>query len=229
MVHHAYAPRNVRLHVVAGKAFGLGAAAALASCVAVFSGANTLAFRLALYVLVLSVFHMMEFLSTALFNNAETDDDSFILTDRDLHVVFVVAVALTSLGQLTPWFPFTYKWLCVGLVLVAGGQACRSWAMYTAGVSFNHYIQQEHADTHVLVTWGIYRYLRHPSYFGYFWWFVGTQALLQNWLLAAAGAYKLYSFFGARIEYEEGLLTNFFGDKYRTYKQRTHVGIPFIR
>lgn len=44
----------------------------------------------------------------------------------------------------------------VGLCLVVGGQICRTWAMVTCGESFNHYIQRDKKESHVLVTHGMY-------------------------------------------------------------------------
>ena len=48
--------------------------------------------------------------------------------------------------------------------------------MVTAGSSFNHIVQNEHDGNQVLVTHGIYSTFRHPAYFGWFWWSVGSAA-----------------------------------------------------
>ena len=40
-------------------------------------------------------------------------------------------------------------------MFVVGGQVCRSWAMMTCGESFNHYIQRDKKDNHVLITHGM--------------------------------------------------------------------------
>lgn len=50
----------------------------------------------------------------------------------------------------------------------------------TAGNAFTHRLRSTKQADHKLVTWGIYRYLRHPAYLGWFLWSVGTQALLCN-------------------------------------------------
>lgn len=42
-------------------------------------------------------------------------------------------------------------------------------------------------------------YLRHPSYFGWFWWVVGTQVLLWNPLCLVGYAYVSWKFFDQRI------------------------------
>lgn len=218
---------QIRLHVVALKAFGLGAALVASLLVLLWKlDANSAVPRICLYVTMTSIFHMMEFLSTAMFNAEQADDDSFILGDSDLHLVYFVSTIETLVTH--SYLSYNRIALFVGLAVALVGQFCRTLAMYTAGVSFNHYVQKEHSEKHKLVTWGIYRYLRHPSYFGFFWWFVGSQILLQNGVTLVAGAYKLHSFFRLRIEYEEALLHSFFPD-YKEYKRSTTVGIPGIQ
>ena len=50
----------------------------------------------------------------------------------------------------------------------------------TAGKAFTHRLWSVKRPEHKLVTWGIYRHLRHPAYLGWFLWSVGTQLLLCN-------------------------------------------------
>ncbi|OBA23798.1 ICMT-domain-containing protein [Metschnikowia bicuspidata var. bicuspidata NRRL YB-4993] len=224
----SYNPEKVRLHVVAVKASALGAV--LAVCIvtlALLTSWNSAWARVGFFTMSQCVFHLLEFFITAIYNTEEVDDDSFILGDRQLHHVFVAAVAESMLKL--RFVAHSDWYLYAGLVLTALGQIGRSLAMYTAGVSFNHHIQQEHASKHTLVTRGIYKYSRHPSYFAYFWWFVGTQLILQNWVVALLGAIKLQLFFRIRIEYEEKFLVDFFGEQYVQYRACTPVGIPFIK
>ncbi len=127
------------------------------------------------------------------------------------------------------------------------GQIVRTLAMATAGGNFNHIVQVRRREGHVLVTGGIYSLLRHPSYFGFFWWGLGSQLVLQNVICFVGYALVLWRFFSSRIyrvfpsrplsliyEYtdvrvgEERFLIAFFGDEYISYKSRTIVGIPFI-
>lgn len=78
----------------------------------------------------------------------------------------------------------------------------------------------------MLVTHGIYSVLRHPAYFGYFWWAVGTQVLLANPACLVAYAVATFLFFRNRIPYEERILVRFFGSEYLDYRDRTFIGIP---
>lgn len=49
-----------------------------------------------------------------------------------------------------------------------------------AGPAFTHRIKSNKRPGHNMVTSGMYTYLRHPGYFGWFLWSVGTQVLLCN-------------------------------------------------
>lgn len=118
--------------------------------------------------------------------------------------------------------------MALGLVLVAVGQAARSAAMARAGPSFNHVVQQTQRREHVLVTTGIYGWLRHPSYFGFFWWGLGTQLAMGNAVCLVAYAAVLWRFFSERIRHEEVFLVRFFGEEYVNYRKTTGTMIPFV-
>jgi hypothetical protein len=100
--------------------------------------------------------------------------------------------------------------------------------MKTCGESFNHFIQTQRKDNHKLVTDGIYRMLRHPSYVGFYYWSIGTQIVLQNWICVILFALAGWSFFSRRIPYEELALIRLFGNEYHEYASRTYIGIPGI-
>jgi protein-S-isoprenylcysteine O-methyltransferase len=76
---------------------------------------------------------------------------------------------------------------------------------------------------------GIYSILRHPAYFGWFWWSIGSQVLLGNPICLVLYSLASWSFFANRIPYEELTLSKFFGDEYTRYARRTFIGIPFIK
>lgn len=55
-------------------------------------------------------------------------------------------------------------WLVVPVALFAGGIALRATAVRALGRGYSHHVVR--CDDHVLVTWGPYRFLRHPAYSG---------------------------------------------------------------
>ena len=71
--------------------------------------------------------------------------------------------------------------------------------MAQAGTNFNHQVQSRRNEGHELVTTGLYAWLRHPSYFGFFWWGLGTQVVLGNIVSFLGYLGVLWYFFSTRI------------------------------
>lgn len=82
--------------------------------------------------------------------------------------------------------------------------------MREAGTNFNHTPQKTKREGHVLVTSGVYAYLRHPSYCAFFWWAVGTQILVGNKASLLGFVFVLWNFFKRRIRGESGLCLDCF-------------------
>jgi protein-S-isoprenylcysteine O-methyltransferase len=119
--------------------------------------------------------------------------------------------------------------------------------MAEAGTNFNHTLAKIKREGHVLVTTGVYAWLRHPSYCAFFWWALGTQVLVGNKICFLGYLLVLWNFFRRRIKGEsefidifvqllanspigeELTLVAFFGQDYVEYRKRTGTGIPFIR
>ncbi|KAI9827931.1 MAG: hypothetical protein M1819_006874 [Sarea resinae] len=205
--------------------------------------------RLPFFISLLSLFHFLEFYITAAYNARLATTSAFLLTSNGwtYHLAHTVAMAecllahttplslpnliarcLPRLGHLLPRHTHIIV-LMLGLAMVAVGQTTRTLAMAQAGTNFNHTVQTRRSQDHQLVTHGVFARLRHPSYFGFFWWGLGTQAVLGNPVCFLLYALALWSFFKPRIEREEEFLVRFFGKEYVEYRARTPVGIPFIR
>lgn len=192
---------------------------------------HLLQLRWTVYVLSLTAFHFLEFFTTALFKPATVSYDSFIINHS--HAYTLAALASWTEFWVEAWlFPGTKRLgllvMLAGGVLMFTGQVFRVAAMWTAGANFNHLIMERREPGHRLVTHGVFRVLRHPSYFGWFWWCVGTQVTLANPLCTVLYALAAWDFFRKRIPFEEATLTEFYPDQYPEYAQRTRVGIPFI-
>ena len=177
----------------------------------------------------LCIFHLMEFFTTAIWNPTVATATSFLVN----HSQSYTAAALVSWTEFWIRFLWFSAWnfplaSTGGVLLVVAAQAIRSTAMIHCGESFNHIIQRNKKENHVLVTTGIYSLLRHPSYVGFFYWSVGTQLILGNPLSLVAYTAASWVFFRKRIPYEEGSLQNLFRDDYSEYAKRTWMGIPFI-
>jgi protein-S-isoprenylcysteine O-methyltransferase len=185
----------------------------------------------------LSVFHFLEFWVTAQRNTTVANIDSFLLTQNWPSYAIAHSLAFIETIVVSIFFP-NRNWsllsippsvfIIAGLVLTLMGQFVRTLAMYQAGASFNHQVQQRRAATHTLVTHGVYSFVRHPGYFGFFWWGLGTQLVLGNVGCFFAYAAVLWYFFNDRIEHEEDKLVDFFKEDYQKYRKRVPTRIPFI-
>ena len=194
---------------IALQAFSLGAVlagslAVLAWLVALRPGPPHALWRLPAFAACLSVFHYLEFYVTAAHNTRAARADSFLLFTNG--VVYEAAHALAAAeavaGARVPAWGGLWSgpWSVVlGLCLVVGGQAVRSVAMAQAGTNFSHVPARTRRAGHELVTHGVYAWLRHPSYFGFFWWALGTQVLMGNTVCLVGYAVTLWVFFQRRI------------------------------
>jgi protein-S-isoprenylcysteine O-methyltransferase Ste14 len=114
------------------------------------------------------------------------------------------------------------RWL--GLALLVIGGALRVWPMFVLGRRFSAFVAIQ--EGHELVTDGIYRHLRHPSYLGMLVGFAGWALLFRSsvGLLLFAIALPMTHL---RIVAEERLLASEF-PTYAAYRRRTWRLVPGV-
>jgi len=83
-------------------------------------------------------------------------------------------------------------------------------------------------ERHILVTNGIYRYVRHPMYTAFWLWAIAQALLLPNWVAGFAAIIGFGVLFFGRVRREEQLMLESFGDDYRKYMARTYRLVPGI-
>jgi len=108
------------------------------------------------------------------------------------------------------------------------GHFLRIGAMFTAAKNFTHLVQDSRRENHVLVTKGLYKFIRHPSYLGWSMWAIGTQIVLMNPVSLILYIFATVKFFSDRIPYEEMKLYEFFGNDYIHYAKKTRTWMPFV-
>lgn len=198
--------------------------------------------QLPLFLAFLSIFHILEFWVTAAYNPGKATIDStygndlqalmteFILSNGKGYQIAHASAVLEALIEYYcwPWAKHSWRLSIVGLVFIIFGQATRTVAMATAGPNFSHQVALRHEQDHRLVREGVYGFVRHPSYCGFFYWAIGTQIFLLNPFSAVAFTVVLWRFFKDRITKEESLLLSFFHGDYVLYMQQTPSGLPFV-
>ena len=147
-----------------------------------------------------------------------------------------VVPAFFALGLLSAYFPaytdridfWTFdgdrvRW--TGVALFAVGGIIRLWPVFTLGRRFSGLVAIQ--PGHKLVTTGIYRFIRHPSYFGLLLGALGWALAFRSGVGVILAALNLIPLV-ARMNAEEALLTSQFGAEYENYRARSSRLIPGI-
>ena len=115
------------------------------------------------------------------------------------------------------------RWLGVTLFVVGG--VLRIWPVFVLGRQFSGLVAIQ--PGHTLVTTGIYRIVRHPSYLGLLVASLGWVLAFRSGIGVLLTALTLVPLI-ARIRAEERLLLTQFGAEYDAYRGRTSRLVPGI-
>ena len=113
-----------------------------------------------------------------------------------------------------------------GLLMIIIGVALRIWIIRQLGRMFT--VDVTIRKDHQLKTDGPYKHLRHPSYAASYLTFLGFGFSLNNWASLLVLAIPVVLAFRYRIQVEEKVLEDQFGQAYRDYKARTKAMIPLM-
>ena len=119
-----------------------------------------------------------------------------------------------------PW----QAWL--GVAVFAGAL----WLFYRThkDLGRNWSVTLEVRDQHTLVTNGVYNRVRHPMYSAFWLWALAQALLLPNWIAGPAGLVGFGTLFLLRVQREEAMMIETFGEDYRRYMERTSRILPGI-
>lgn len=137
---------------------------------------------------------------------------------------FIVFSSPLSFLNETPFrvtFPYDSIVQIAGLTLLGIGYFVFSWSIVARG---RYAVSWDMPEDHKLVTWGPYRYVRHPSYLAYCILFLGLPLTWLNLfavpcLIGVPGYYNL-------VGNEEKILVERFGEEYRKYQEKTGKFLP---
>ena len=145
--------------------------------------------------------------------------------------------ALPALGMfilpiiyaLTDWLDFAdyhlptwAGWIGVAIFALA------DWLLWRSHADLEHSWSPrlEILEEHSLVTDGVFRYIRHPTYAAHWLWGVAQIFLLQNWIAGFSMLVTMLPLYLYRARVEEEIMIEQFGDEYREYMARTGRIIP---
>ena len=121
-------------------------------------------------------------------------------------------------------FPTWLRWF--GVVIALLGFALLQWAQVTLGKSWSDTPRMMKEQT--LITSGPYRTIRHPIYTAFVLILGSTLFISSNWLIGLCWIGMTTLEVISRIEFEESLMIEFFGDQYREYMKKTGRLLPKV-
>jgi protein-S-isoprenylcysteine O-methyltransferase Ste14 len=141
--------------------------------------------------------------------------------------IFVIFLGLSGVMIHSPLqLRFIYdSWVqLIGIGLTVWGYTLFDWSVLARGAYATSW---EMPENQKLVTWGPYKYVRHPSYLAYFLLFMGLFLTLIN--LAAMIPVIAIPAYVAVATREEEMLARRFGAIYTEYQHRTGKFLPKLK
>eukprot|EP00366_Plasmodium_knowlesi_P004956 XP_002262454.1 Isoprenylcysteine carboxyl methyltransferase,putative [Plasmodium knowlesi strain H] len=110
--------------------------------------------------------------------------------------------------------------LCGLLLRILGLAHCsKNFSFYV--MDTDHLVDKCIKNKHTLVKSGVYKYMRHPCYTGWFFYALFLQLLLLNPFCFVLSFFVLWAYFYHTIRMEEKYLLECYGEEYRNYKLET--------
>lgn len=141
-----------------------------------------------------------------------------------MFILPLIYSASSWLGFANYSLPAWAGWL--GVALIAGALFV-FWRAH-ADLGLNWSPSLEIREKHELITKGIYGVIRHPMYASQWLWVIAQPLLLQNWIAGLVNFLIFIPFYMLRVQAEEKMMIDTFGDEYREYMKRTGGVLPKI-
>lgn len=157
---------------------------------------------------------------------------------RDKSTGDKVLLAFDSLGMIIPLIYVFSPWLDFANYSLPD---CTGWLgaiLFVMAISILH-LSHAHLGQywspvvgikkqHVLITSGIYKYIRHPMYAAHIVWSIAQILLLHNWIAGWSFFAVMIPHYILRVGKEEAMLKKQFGEEYEMYQKNTGRIIPRI-
>lgn len=137
-------------------------------------------------------------------------------------IVYIIKPEWLAFANLS--LPTWLRWAGVGIALA--GFALLQWAQVTLANNWSDTPRM--MKEQVLITCGPYRMIRHPIYTAFILILGSTLFISSNWLIGLCWIGMTTIEVVSRINFEEPLMVESFGDEYRAYMRQTGRLFPKI-
>lgn len=157
------------------------------------------------------------------------------ITSQETMILFLLLIGMfivPIIHATTGWLNFANYTLpawagWLGVVILAAALIVFWRAHADLGANWSPTL--EIREKHELITRGIYGVIRHPMYASQWLWVIAQPLLLQNWIAGWLNFLIFIVFYAVRVNAEEQLMIEQFGDEYRTYMQKVGAVFPRLR
>jgi protein-S-isoprenylcysteine O-methyltransferase Ste14 len=195
-----------------------------------FSSAPRLGYAIVVMLFSLAV-GIQAYSSTEGIRGGKGEKDKLVIRQRIVRIVLVLS--LYAALFLIPFFDRRgigvmeskdlVRWVGVGLSVIGFSLVFLSGLALGRQYSADVTIQKEHQ----LITYGVYRYIRHPRYLGVIALSIGISCIFRSWIGLAA-SFIFFSLLLFRIGDEEDTLHKEFGKDWELYCLHSWRLIPYI-
>jgi protein-S-isoprenylcysteine O-methyltransferase Ste14 len=139
---------------------------------------------------------------------------------------FIPLIWLASPALSFAEYPLRLGPLVAGAICFVSGL----WLFYKshADLGANWSITLEVRERHRLITHGVYRRVRHPMYSALVLYSVGHALVIPNWVAGPSNVVAFAILFSLRVQAEEQMMSEAFGDEYAAYAARTKRLVPGV-
>lgn len=132
------------------------------------------------------------------------------------------AIGATKTGRIYFWNTF----FGIGMVIFVVGLLIRIHSILTLKQFFTYSVAK--LENHQIIETGLYKFIRHPGYFGQLIIFLGISISISNWFSILFMIIPVSIGYLRRIRIEEKFMSEQFGEEYLSYQARTKKVIPLL-
>lgn len=118
--------------------------------------------------------------------------------------------------------PDGFRW--IGVLITCGSLVILWWVQWALDIQFDTTLHTQ--SDHKLITHGPYHWVRHPMYTTLFLMGLGWFLLTTNWFVGVPLMVGIVLVILSRVNSEESMLLDIFGDEYLEYMQHTGRFFP---
>ncbi len=145
-----------------------------------------------------------------------------------LFITFILILTITPIlnNYNIGFAKFNLSFNIFGLIIMLLGITIRIISAMILGRFYTRTLRK--TDNHEIISKGLYKYIRHPGYLGTILLYIGASISMGNIISLLIIVVFVLIVYIYRINVEEEMLIDTFGDNYKAYIKRTKRLLPFI-